>query len=176
MSEAFAELAEGLSEAQLRWRPSVGAWGIAHCLDHLLATSRAYEPELRSALDRGRSRACSPRGAEELRPGPVGRWLMAASGPSTRERPIACPRILAPSKVPDGAVLERFLQSQRRLMDLLAAADEVDINAVSVRAPSSRLLRVSLGEALAMATGHAQRHLEQASRVRAHPRFPGAAA
>jgi hypothetical protein len=170
LSAAFSELAGGLSPSQLRWRPDVGAWGIAHCLDHLVAASRAYEPELESALQRTRGRANGA--GSRLRPGVIGRWLMTISGPDSRGRPLACPRILAPSQGPSADVLERFLAGQRRLQGYLEAADGVDINSIPIRPPTNRLLRVSLGEAFELATGHAHRHLEQARRVRAHPRFP----
>lgn len=170
VSDAFADMAGALTPVQLRWRPDPGAWGIAHCLDHLVATSRAYEPELEAALARARRR--SVRAEAGLQPGVVGRWLLSVVGPEARSKRLSCPRVLAPADGPNADVLATFLTGQRRLRAYLEAADGLDINARAVRTPASRLLRVSLGEAFALATSHAQRHLEQARRVRAHPRFP----
>jgi hypothetical protein len=69
-------------------------------------------------------------------------------------------------------VLDRFLACQALLLAAIEGADGLDLNRVRVTTPISRVLRISLGEALALATGHTRRHLDQARRVRAHPRFP----
>ena len=59
------KLIDGLTADQGIWRPSPGAWSIAHCLDHLATANRVYldamEPAAADAAARGRRHSQTPR-------------------------------------------------------------------------------------------------------------------
>jgi hypothetical protein len=50
------ELVNGLSEAQLNWRPAPEKWSIAQCLDHLTVASSKFDAYFTAALARGRKK------------------------------------------------------------------------------------------------------------------------
>src|SRR5688572_23985223 len=168
ISKEFQELAEGLIEDQLHWSPRYQAWSVAQCLEHLTVTGQEYHLPFQVALRQARLNA---RSHVPLRPSPLGKWLIESAGPRAGRR-LAAPKKLAPTSTPAEGALDRFLIGQRLLMAFIEEADGLAINRIRVAAPISRVLRISLGEALALTTAHARRHLEQARRVRQHPRFP----
>jgi hypothetical protein len=170
VSAEFEELVQGLDEARLSWSPRPGAWSIAQCLEHLTVTDRAAQRSIGDALRRARRGRRSER---PLRPSPVGSWLISNAGPNGGRR-MTAPARLAPPELPDAGALERFLASQRRLLDAIHAADGFDINRIVLAAPINRLLPLSLGEVLAITIAHSRRHLEQARRVRNDLGFPAA--
>lgn len=171
LSLDFEALAGGLGPAQLAWSPAPGSWSVAECLEHLTVTAARCESELQRALDRGRR---GRSGGPSLWAGPLGRWLIDAAGAQAGSRPLRCPRELAPGRAAPESALARFAAGQARLLVLLEGADGLDLDAVRVRTPAHRLVRVRLGEAFELAVAHGERHLAQARRVRADVRFPAA--
>src|SRR4051812_26962399 len=49
-ADEVVRLVTDLDATRLLWRPSPERWGIADCLEHLLATGAAYYPKLRTAI------------------------------------------------------------------------------------------------------------------------------
>ncbi|HVS19359.1 MAG TPA: DinB family protein [Planctomycetota bacterium] len=169
LSLEFEALAGGLGPGQLAWSPASGSWGIAECLQHLSVTAARSESELQRALARGRrGRSLAP----SLWRVPLGRWLIEAAGARAGSRPLRCPRELEPGRAAPENALARFQTGHSRLLALLEAADGLDLDCLRVRTPAHPLVRVRLGEAFELAVAHAERHLAQARRVRADPRFP----
>jgi hypothetical protein len=72
-------LVDGLSDAQMLWRPSPSSWSIAECLDHLNRTLALYTGQLRIAFERERQNA--PLAPSSFRVGFIAS-KMAILGPS----------------------------------------------------------------------------------------------
>jgi hypothetical protein len=164
----FQSLAGELSEEQLHWSPRPEEWSVSQCLEHLVLTSEVYRPRLVTALG---TNGAAPRSERPVRPGVFGGWLIALAGPGAKHR-LPCPRALAPCPQPDDGALGRFVTCQRQWIALIEQADGLDLNRITVESPVSRMLTLSLGEALALVTGHGRRHLEQARRIRGDAAFP----
>lgn len=164
-------LVEGLSDAQLNWRPAPGAWSIAECLDHLRVTADEILAELDPAMERARARGRT--GSPPFRYGWVGSWFVRAVGPRTeRSRKMPSPRIYRPvSEHAGDRVLPAFVELQERLVERLGRANGLDLG-IKVRSPVSPLLRIALGQWFEAIAGHQVRHLQQAGAVREHPAFP----
>lgn len=159
-------LVEGLGPERLLWRPGKKRWGIADCLEHLVLIGDAYHPRIRDALE-----AAPPPSSAGYRPRLLGRLFHFGGGPRGPVR-IPAPRAFVPAPArPD--VVDRFLSSQDELRTLIRAAARADLNRARVPWPVTRLLTLTLGEALEFLVLHQRRHLAQARRVRAHDRFPG---
>lgn len=154
-------LASVLSAAELAWRPSPAAWGIADCLDHLATTDRAYLPAVDRALAGARS--APPDAAVDL--GAFGRWFAREMEPPPKRR-IRAPKVfLPPPSDPEGA-LGRYRAALAALRERLRAARGVDLVRTKVPSPVSGLLRFRLASVFANAAAHHRRHLEQAERAR----------
>jgi hypothetical protein len=86
-------------------------------------------------------------------------------------RAVRAPLALVPPPArPDAPA--RLLAQQDELRALIADAHGVDLRAVRIPSPISRLLSLRLGEALEMLLLHQRRHLNQAWRVRRAGNFP----
>lgn len=168
VSAEFEALVRGMDEARLHWSPRPEDWSIAQCLEHLTVTGRDARRAVHAALRRARRGRPSER---PLRPSPIGKWLIGKAGPNGGRR-MAAPVRLTPPATPDVGALQRFLACQRELLDVIQAADGLDINRIVLAAPINRVLPISLGEVLAISIAHSRRHLEQARRVRHDSRFP----
>jgi hypothetical protein len=164
-------LTAGLSETQLKWRPAPERWSVAQCFAHLVATGEAYYPRVQGAVEAARAKGIARR--RPFRPSWFGARFIAAAGPEVKVK-IRAFRVFRPADDPPADSPRRFLAQQQILFRLLADADGLDLERPKVSSPVSRLLRLSLGEALTMLAVHEQRHLLQAERVTREPGFPGA--
>lgn len=159
-------LAAGLDPAQRAWAPALGAWSMSQCFDHLTVTAAAYRPKVELALESGR-----PPPPREHRAGFTGRMLLRYLDPS-RPNKMRAPKVFEPAPAPPADALEKFLDSQAMLRGWIERAAGIDFNRAKVTSPASRLIRLRVGDALAILVVHVTRHLLQARRVREHAAFP----
>lgn len=154
------ELTDGLSEHQLQQTPPDGGWSLAQIFEHLLVSHGLYLEKLRPLI------AGAPRTPPRRpwRPSWIGKLLIRAMEPSAKRR--RTQRIFTPG-APRPRVVHAFLEMQREFADLLEAAQGLDWNALRLTSPVSRLIPINLGDALTVLVMHAERHLQQAARVRA---------
>lgn len=168
-SERARALADGLSEAQLRWTPPSGGWGVGQVLEHLVVSGSLYLERMRGAVE-GAAAKGKPRG-RGWKPSLLGRFLVSGLDPSS-QRKLPAPKVFRPASEPRPDVLGAFLGAQDELVDLLRRADGYDVSRIRMASPVSPLLRVNLGDAFRILAVHAERHLGQAERVLAEPGFP----
>jgi hypothetical protein len=170
-SDEARSLVAGLGSTQLSWSSSAKSWSMAQCLDHLATTSKAFEPYLRAAINRGRDKwpVNSP---IPYRPSWVGGWLIKQVVPETT-RKVPSPKVFRPSQSPAiENALEEFLRQQAEFLSFVSEAEGLDYNKTRLRSPVTPLMRYSLADAFVVTVVHGWRHLAQARRVREAPGFP----
>lgn len=160
-----------LGDAQLRWTPPSGGWGVGTVLEHLVVSHSMYVERIRGVLDEARAKQ-PPLGS----PGPwkstfIGRLITRAVSPDSRWK-VPAPRVLKPGPEPRPRVLEGFLATQDALATLLRDADGYDLNRIRLSSPASALARMNLGDIFHLLTNHAERHLGQIERVMGEAGFP----
>ncbi len=165
-------LAGTLNTDQLNWKPSDDKWSIAQCLEHTLVGADLYAEKLRPAVQRARDkRVCS---AGDVRAGHtvMGRLVLRAVEP-TAKRTMTSPKIFTPaqSRLDDG-VVDRFIRSHEQIAQLLSDCDGLDLSRVRLSSPVARIIRINAADAFAILVAHAERHLNQAQRVRESWNFP----
>lgn len=165
LRQATETLVAGLSEAQLRWRPTPEQWGIADCYEHLILSSDQYFPRLRAALAAARTTAPGL-----YRPRLLARLFIWSVGPRNRMKVKTFPVLVPPPAAADAP--QRFLAQQDTLAAFLEAARTVDLQQVRVVSPIDARFTFTLGESLHFLVAHQQRHVQQAQRVRESPGFP----
>lgn len=175
------ELAGGLDEGRLWWRPEPDRWSVGECLDHLVRTGEEYLRVFDEAIERGRVAGLT--GIGPFRRSLLGRWIAWTLEPPPRMR-FPAPKVIRPRRSESGSPeggeargsgaspLPAFLALRGRLRERLEAADGLDLGRVRVRSPFIPLLSVDLDSAFALVAVHERRHLWQAARVLAHPDFP----
>jgi hypothetical protein len=159
-----------LSAEQLAWQPSPTRWGVGHCLVHLAKTNELYREALASAFRTAQVEGRSGRAL--VRGGWFGRWFTGAVGPSMRIRAKAPRSVRPPQGAPEAGSLENFLTEQQRARGLIEDARGLDLDAVRIHSPFSRLLRFRAGDALRIVVEHEKRHVKQAVAVLGDPAFP----
>ena len=162
------DLAQGLTAAQLNWRPAADAWSVGQCLEHLLNANGVYLPPIVRAID-GRS----PSPVQKIMPGWLGRWFIRTYiDPSTQRVRGRAPRKIAPATQVDTSVLDRFVRSNDVARDLVRRASACDVNHIRFVNPFVPLLRFTVGTGLEIVWRHQRRHLLQAERIRQASGFP----
>jgi hypothetical protein len=162
------DLAGGLSQEELNWKPAEELWSVGQCLQHLCAANEIYLPAIASALE---NRPPAP--VREIAPGWFGRWFIRnyidASPGGRRAR---APRKIAPAATIDPSVLDRFVRSNDAARALVRRAGAHDVNRIRFENPFVPLLRFTVGTGLEIVWRHQHRHLLQAERIRQAVAFP----
>ncbi len=157
------QLVSGLSEVQLNWSPSAGAWSVAQCLDHLGQISSVYILALQAAVRDADRDSAGP--YKPIQPGWFGRWFINAMEPPPRRK------FKSPAKGRPGAhksgdeVLSVFIASHNELRRLIHDAREVNLNRIRFKNPFVSLLRFTVGTGILIIGAHDRRHLWQAKQV-----------
>ena len=163
-------LARQLTPEQLNWKPAPEQWSVGQCLEHLAIANEVYLPPIADALEG------SPPvgGAGEITPGWFGRWFIRTYiAPSPQTKRARAPRKITPvlSRV-EPSILDRFLDGNRKMRDLVTHAAAHDVNRVRFRNPFIPVIRFTVGTGFEVTSKHESRHLLQAERVRQSPGFP----
>jgi DinB superfamily len=157
---------DGLSDAQLNWRPRPDSWSVAECLQHLNVSVRHTLPAFDRAISEARAKGKT--GTGPFTYGWFSRWMVASMEPPPKRR-MGTFKIFA---LPSGGtyrgadVLDEFLTVRDELARRVRESDGLDLAKVRVISPVNRLLRLPLGAYLAFVIAHDRRHLWQARQVR----------
>ncbi len=139
-----------------------GGWSAAECLEHVATTAAAYLPVLRVAVEAGRREGRHAEGPFVY--GPMARLFVWAIEPPVRMR-VRAPKLFAPRAQPElEATLESFLERHRETIDLMQAADGLDLQRIRIESPANAVIKLPLGAAFLMLAAHARRHLWQIRR------------
>lgn len=164
-------LANGLTVAQLNWKPSPKAWSVGQCLEHLCLSNEVYVAPIEAAL------RAPPTGAEdEITPGWFGSWFIRTYiDPNTQKTRARSPRSATPAMSHvDASILQRFIDSNNALRHLASRARGHDVNRLRFRNPFVSWIRFTVGTGFQIVARHNHRHLGQAERVTCLPGFPRA--
>lgn len=149
----------------LQFKPTPTSWSVLECLEHLNRYSRFYNPALRKAL----ATKSAARPDAEVGFSWLGRKSYELVRPENRKLQKTLKHMNpSQSTLNPAAVLAEFRQHQEALLELLAQAENADLNRKGVPVEFFRLLKLRLGEALLFVVAHQQRHVQQAQRALQH--------
>ena len=168
--ETALALLDSLTPTQLTWRPTDAQWGLAELCSHLATITTIYLPALDDAIRRGHSDAAYSDRA--FQGNTVSRLLVWWMEPPVRVR-LRAPALLRPqaTEEPEHA-RQRYRAAQSAFELRLERAAGLDLAHISVRLPTIKRVRLSLGTVLALLMAHERRHLWQATVVRKSAAFP----
>jgi len=170
VNEDARDLIEGLSEAQVNWRPTPAHWSIAECLDHLTVTNHELIERIEAAISDARSRSLTSRGP--FRYGMIGNMIVRSMEPPVKMK-FKAPKIFKPR--PDQsleAVTRDFFAVQDELQRLIKDANGINLARVKITSPVTKLMKLSLGQAFGLIATHERRHVWQARQVKGNQTFP----
>lgn len=164
------KLLSGLSDADFNWTPQPGRWSIAECIDHLNTTGRQFLPVLDRMIEEGRARKLFAKGP--FKHGFLGNWVVRSSEPPPKIK-FKAPKLFR--STPAQALAEvgpAFMELQEQLLKRIEEANGLNLSRIKAPSPVTKLLKISLGQWLAMILAHERRHLWQAWQVKNDARFP----
>ncbi len=167
---ASEALFASLTPAQLCWKPGKRKWSILQCFEHLLITNQLYMDGLKGAMQEGRVRT-----AEAILPFKasfLGKWFIDTLRPESTFKKKTF-RIFKPAPSSDDlTITTKFIDEQKKLLQVIKEADQCDLNNIRLTYPASRLFKFSIGEVLTIVVVHEQRHLLQAQNIQLLADFP----
>jgi hypothetical protein len=169
VKDQAAALLRGLNDVQYNWRPVLGSWSIAQCVAHIVLTDEIYLPVLEKCVVDARARGLL--GTGPFHHGQLGNWFVRSMDAPAKRRFKNPKQITPPEEQMLAAGLANFNLIHDRVPLLVDQADGVNLARAKFRSPFSKLLKLSLGQGIAVMLAHARRHLWQASEVRKRPDF-----
>ena len=158
-----------LSLEQLRWRPKIGVWSIAECLEHLHTTLDFYLPRIEGAIDQGCGADRRHSDAMALHASEA-RFLMQFE-PPIRDGVIAADELSVGPAVDLDRIADRFHRLRTRYVEATRRAAGLDLAHTAVTQCAHPAI-CSLGGTFALLAVHERRHLWRAENIRSTPGFP----
>jgi hypothetical protein len=164
------EITTGLSDSQLDWSPDRNTWSISQILEHLDKVGELIVDPLRKGIEELKTRGL--RGEGPFRYSFIERLFIRMLSPNPPFRSPVPPQYVPAAA---GAVkdpLPRFLKLQDEFRALLQEASGLNLTALKVVSPASRVVRLSVGAWLEAMVAHERYHLLQIHALRKRPDFP----
>ncbi|SDK67075.1 DinB superfamily protein [Salinimicrobium catena] len=155
---AIAEELNKRSYTDLIQRPTPGSWNALECLEHLNLYGEFYLPEIEKQIRKSdyppqalfKSRFLGNYFAESMLP----KEKLNRMKTFADKDPIGADL--------DSEVISEFIKQQHQMLELLRAAEKVDLVKTKVPTSISKFIRLKLGDAFRVVIYHNQRHLQQA--------------
>lgn len=128
-------------------------WSPAMILDHLLIVDAPYHPKIKALTNLPQG------GSEEVRHTFMAKLLIKAGGPGGKA---PAPPSMTPAAGPrDREIIDRYLAHLAEAKALAAQFRGVNLNEVRINNPHFSIIRMTMGDVLALMAGHKERHIQQ---------------
>lgn len=149
--------------ALLTWRESENAWNILECMEHLNLYGDYYLPQIAWEIINTET---SP--DMQFNHGLLGGYFAKSMLHQENMLKIKTFKSKNPLNTNlDKEVIDRFINQQIKLLDLLHQSREVSLNKVKIKTSISSLLRFKLGDTFQFLINHINRHLSQMKQIEA---------
>lgn len=158
---ASAEQMRNSDTGKLVYQYDKNSWSVVQVIEHLNAYNRFYLPQ----IDRALSERNDNRNAW-FNSGFWGDYFTKSMKPTNvfevKNKMKAMKNYTFPNSLNVNTVFDEFMQHQQRLLELLEASKERDLNLIKVPITISKLVKLKLGDAFRFIIAHEQRHMVQA--------------
>jgi hypothetical protein len=159
------------SAERINWKPNAESWSVGQCFEHLIITNNLYFPIIQKVID-GKHRnnffSKIPFAADLIG------VLMKNSLNPEQKRKMKTFKIFEPaasSNVPETVIYD-FAENQQKLIEMIEAVEDFDIDKIKIPEPLSIALNIRLSNAFEILAMHEKRHFQQAERVAKMENFP----
>lgn len=158
---AFAESLLLKTDAELNKRLTNESWSVLECLEHLNLYGNFYLPEIKNRIERSNTKATT-----EFKSGWLGNYFAQSMLPKEKLNKMKAFKSMNPihSSLSKTTVTV-FIDQQRKSLDLLNAAKDVDLNKVKTSISITSLIKLKLGDTFRFLIYHNKRHIVQAQKV-----------
>ena len=157
----YAESLKTKSAEELNWRKKEGSWSVLECLEHLNLYGDFYNPEIQKVIQKA-----SIKSVPYFKSGLLGNYFAESMLPKKGFKKMKTFK----DKNPLGSnlnrkVIQRFIDQQVQLIELLNKATGVNLNKVKTAISITKLIKLKLGDTFRFVINHNIRHLEQVKNV-----------
>jgi len=149
--------------AQLNWKENAEKWSILECLEHLNRYSRYYNLQIKKAIQKLITK--NRKSKEDFKPGILGKYFTNMIDPANMKKMKTQKHMNPVNSSLDRKVIKEFIQHQESLLQLIAQAESVDLNAIIVPVEFMKIIKMRLGDTLRFTVMHEKRHIQQAINV-----------
>lgn len=158
-----AKVFQTKSNSCLNQRANENSWSALECLEHLNRYGDFYLPEIAKSIANGGT-SVSPQ--TSFRSSWLGQKMTVAMQPQGKGTKMKTFQSMNPiGSQLDEAVLNKFIEQQNKMLELLEKARQVNLQKNSTPTTLSKWIRLRLGDTLRLIVFHNQRHVEQAERA-----------
>ncbi len=158
-----AQTFQELNAEELNWKKDQQNWSILECVEHLNRYGDFYLPEIKRRMINA-----EPVDSETVfKSGWLGNYFANSLLPREKLNKMKTFKEMNPSGSSLGKeVLDKFVNQQKKMLDLLDKARRVDMKKVKTAISISTFIKLRLGDTFRVVIYHNQRHMVQAERVR----------
>jgi len=145
----------------LTWKEDETSWNILECLEHLNLYGDFYLPQIESKIKNSNTKADG-----EFKGSLLGNYFAKSMLPKEKLNKMKTFKDKNPLNAKlDKMVIDKFLDQQNRLLELLNQSRKVSLNKVRIPTSISNLIRLNLGNTFQFFINHITRHLNQINRI-----------
>lgn len=163
-TEEMIHFAENLKKNELNfltWKENETSWSILECLEHLNLYGDFYLPEIELKIKNS-----TTKNEVEFKPGILGNYFAKSMLPKEKLNKMKTFKDKNPLNANlNKTVLDKFINQQNQLLDLLNQSKKVSLNKVKITISISSLIKLKLGDTFQFYINHILRHLKQIERI-----------
>ncbi|WP_312764691.1 DinB family protein [Epilithonimonas sp.] len=158
----FAESLLDQNNETLNFRTSENSWSVLECLEHLNFYGKFYLPEIEDRITKSRFSSKKT----EFKTGLLGNYFANMMLPKAKFNKMKTMKTANPiHKILDRSVVEKFINQQHKMFELLEKAKTVDLEKTKTSISISRLIKLKLGDTFRFVIYHNLRHIKQAENI-----------
>jgi hypothetical protein len=147
----------------LTWKENETSWSVLECLEHLNLYGDFYLPQIESKIINSNTKS-----ELEFKSGFIGSYFAKIMLPKEKLNKMKTFKDKNPLNAKlDKAVIDKFIDQQVKLLDLLNQSRNVSLNKVKIHTSISSLIILKLGDTFQFFINHIIRHLSQIDRIMA---------
>lgn len=155
------ERLKGYDPSALSWRADASSWSMLECLEHLNLYGDFYLPEIEKKINHSKTTS-----EETFKSGWLGKYFADSMLPKDKLNKMKTFKDKNPIHVElDKKVIERFINQQMQLLDLLNKARSISLNKVKISTSISSLIKLKLGDTFQFFINHILRHMKQIEKI-----------
>jgi hypothetical protein len=156
-----AENLKQLSHVELNWKPEQESWSMLECIEHLNLYGDFYLPEIENRIRQSKYPT-----TPNFKSGWLGNYFAKSMLPREKLNKMKTFKDKNPlGSQLDKTTLDRFIQQQKKTLDLLDKARKASLNRTKTSVSISKWITLKLGDTFRVVIYHNQRHLVQALNV-----------
>lgn len=145
----------------LTWKENEISWNMLECLEHLNLYGEFYLPQMEHKIKQSTATTDI-----EFNSGILGNYFVKSMLPKEKLNKMKTFKDKNPLNANlDKTVIDKFINQQIKLLDLLNQSRNVSLNKVKIQTSISNLIKLKLGDTFQFFINHILRHLKQIERI-----------